>query len=85
METGESIINYKDKMLSANVYFGAMPIVEALERGADIVITGRTTDTGLTLAPMIYEFGWDKKNYDLMAAGTIAGHRSPIEPSTAPA
>lgn len=74
MESGESIINYKDKMLSANVYFGAMPIVEALERGADIVITGRTTDTGLTLAPMIYEFGWDKKNYDLMAAGTIAGH-----------
>jgi hypothetical protein len=74
METGESIIPYKDKMLSANVYFGAMPIVEALERGADIVLTGRTTDTGLTLAPMIYEFGWDKNNYDLMAAGTVAGH-----------
>jgi hypothetical protein len=74
MESGESIISYKDKMVSANVYFGAMPIVEALEKGADIVITGRTTDTGLTLAPMIYEFGWDKKNYDLMAAGTVAGH-----------
>ena len=74
METGESIVSYKDKMLSANVYFGAMPIVEALEKGADIVITGRTTDTGLTLAPMIYEFGWDRSNYDLMAAGTVAGH-----------
>ena len=74
METGESIISHKDKMLSANVYFGAMPIVEALEKGADIVITGRTTDTGLTLAPMIYEFGWDRSNYDLMAAGTVAGH-----------
>jgi hypothetical protein len=74
METGESIVSHKDKMLSANVYFGAMPIVEALEMGADIVITGRTTDTGLTLAPMIYEFGWDRSNYDLMAAGTVAGH-----------
>ncbi|MFH1196308.1 MAG: acyclic terpene utilization AtuA family protein [bacterium] len=74
METGESILSVKDKLLSANVYFGAFPIVEALQLGADIVITGRTTDTGLTLAPMIYEFGWDKNNFDLMAAGTVAGH-----------
>ena len=74
MDTGESIVPYKSKLVSANVYFGALPIVEALQRGADIVITGRTTDTGLTLAPMIYEFGWDKNNYDLMAAGTVAGH-----------
>jgi hypothetical protein len=74
METGEPIITVKDKILSANVYFGAMPIVEALRKGADIVITGRTTDTGLTLAPMIYEFDWSEKNYDLMSAGTIAGH-----------
>jgi hypothetical protein len=74
METGESIKTVKHKILSANVYFGAMPIVEALKNGADIVITGRTTDTGLTLAPMIYEFGWDPKDYDLMSAGTVAGH-----------
>ncbi len=74
METGESIVPYKDKVLSANVYFGAFPIVEALRKDADIVITGRTTDTGLTLAPMIYEFGWDEKNYNLLSAGTVAGH-----------
>jgi hypothetical protein len=74
METGEPIAKYKDKILSANVYFGAAPIVEALQKGADVVITGRTTDTGLTLAPMAYEFGWDLNNYDLMAAGTVAGH-----------
>jgi len=74
METGESIELVKDKILSANVYFGAFPIVEALEKGADIVITGRTTDTGLTLAPMIYEFGWKKNDYDLLSAGTVAGH-----------
>lgn len=74
METGEPITKVKDKLLSANVYFGAFPIVEALKRGADIVITGRTTDTGLTLAPMIYEFGWKNTDYDLLAAGTVAGH-----------
>ncbi len=74
METADSIELVKDKILSANVYFGAFPIVEALEKGADIVITGRTTDTGLTLAPMIYEFGWKKDDYDLLSAGTVAGH-----------
>jgi len=74
METGESLKAYKERILSANVYFGAFPIVEALQKGADIVITGRTTDTGLTLAPMIYEFNWPKDNFDLMAAGTVAGH-----------
>lgn len=74
METGESIALIKEKLLSANVYFGSEPIVDALKLGAQIVITGRTTDTGLTLAPMVYEFNWDYENYDLMAAGTIAGH-----------
>ncbi len=74
METGESISIIKDKLLSANVYFGSEPIVEALKLGAQIVITGRTTDTGLTLAPMVYEFNWDYNSYDLMAAGTVAGH-----------
>jgi len=74
METGEPLVPLKERVLSANVYFGAKPIVDALAAGADIVITGRTTDTGLTLAPMIHEFGWDMENYDLMAAGTVAGH-----------
>jgi len=74
MDTGESINTIREKILSANVYLGAAPVVEALRRGADIVITGRVTDTGLTLAPMIYEFGWDMQNSDLMSAGTVAGH-----------
>ena len=74
METGEPISLVKDKLLSANVYFGAFPIVQALSDGADVVITGRTTDTGLTLAPMIYEFGWKNTDYNLLAAGTVAGH-----------
>lgn len=74
METGESIESVNAKLLSANVYLGAGPIVEALNKGADLVITGRTTDTGLTLAPMIYEFGWSMSDYNLMSAGTVAGH-----------
>lgn len=74
METGSSIVLVKDKLLSANVYFGAFPIVEALGKGADIIITGRTTDTGLTLAPMIHEFGWSANDFDKMASGTVAGH-----------
>ena len=74
METDESIESIEDRILSANVYFGAFPIVEALKQGADIVITGRTTDTGLTLAPMMYEFNWRKNDYNLLSAGTVAGH-----------
>jgi hypothetical protein len=74
METGEAIDSVKDKLLSANVYFGSRPIVEALQTGAQIVITGRVTDTGLCLGPMIHEFGWSFDDFDKMAAGTIAGH-----------
>jgi hypothetical protein len=74
METGEHIDSVADRLSSANVYFGAYPIVEALRQGADIVITGRTTDTGLTLAPMIFEYGWKQDDWDKLAAGTIAGH-----------
>ena len=74
MESGEKLKGVRDRVLSANVYFGAMPIVEALRQGAQIVITGRTTDTGLTLAPMIYEFGWKEDDWNKLAAGTVAGH-----------
>src|SRR5699024_8981637 len=68
METGEPVSAVKDQLLSADVYFGSRLIVEALELGADIVITGRVTDTGLTLAPMIREFGWSFDDYDKMSA-----------------
>jgi len=74
METGEDLAGVADRVLSANVYFGAGPIVRALREGARIVITGRTTDTGLTLAPMIHEFGWKADDWDRLAAGTVAGH-----------
>jgi len=74
METGESADTIRDRVTSANVYFGAMPIVEALKQGAQIVITGRTTDTGLTYAPMIYEFNWAADDWDKLASGVVAGH-----------
>lgn len=74
MEDGRPVSEVKDELLSANVYFGCHPIVEALKMGADVIITGRVTDTGLTLAPMIHEFGWEANDLDKMAIGTIAGH-----------
>jgi hypothetical protein len=74
MDSGEPLSAITDRVMSANVYFGAWPIVEALRQGAQIIITGRTTDTGLTLAPMIHEFGWDVKDWNKIAAGTVAGH-----------
>ena len=74
MDTGEPLSTVRDRVQSANVYLGAWPIVEALNRGAHVVITGRATDTGLTLAPLIHEFGWGETDWDRLAAGTIAGH-----------
>ncbi len=74
MDTGEPLSTVRDRVQSANIYFGAWPIVEALARGARVVVTGRCTDTGLTLAPMIHEFGWKRDDWNLIAAGTIAGH-----------
>ena len=74
METGEPLSAIRANVQSANVYFGAWPVVEALAQGAEVVITGRVTDTGLTLAPMIHEFGWKPGDWNRLSAGTIAGH-----------
>ena len=74
MDTGESLSEIRDKVQSANVYLGAQPLVEALDKGAQIVIGGRLTDTGLTLAPLMHEFGWTFEDWDKVATGTIAGH-----------
>ncbi len=74
MDSGEPLAEVKDRLYSANVYFGTRPIVQALQDGAQIIITGRVTDTGLTLAPMIYEFDWNYKEYDKLASGIVAGH-----------
>ena len=74
MDTGEPLSTVRDTVTSANVYLGAFPIAEALDAGAQIVLTGRGTDPGLVLGPLIHEFGWAEDDYDRLAAGTIAGH-----------
>ena len=74
MDTDEPLGTVRDRIQSANAYLGAAPIVEALNQKANVVITGRATDTGLTLGPMIHEFGWAADDWDKLAAGTIAGH-----------
>ncbi|WP_044748196.1 acyclic terpene utilization AtuA family protein [Bacillus alveayuensis] len=62
------------KLLFANAYIGAQPLVEALKKGADIVISGRTTDTAQFLAPLIYEFNWSEDDWDRLASGIFMGH-----------
>lgn len=74
MDTGEPLSAVRDRVTSANVYLGAFPIAEALDQGADIVITGRGTDPGLVIGPLIHEFGWTRDDLDKLAAGTVAGH-----------
>ena len=74
MDTGEPLSTIRDRILSANAYIGAFPLAEALATGADVVITGRSTDTALALAPMVHEYGWKADDFDKLAAGTIAGH-----------
>jgi len=74
METGEPLATIRDRVRSANVYMGARPIVTALEGGATVVVTGRSTDTALTYAPMVREFGWPWDSWNLLASGVVAGH-----------
>lgn len=62
------------KIGSINAYLGAFPIAAALDAGADVVITGRVVDSALILGPLIHEFGWKEDDYDLLAAGSAAGH-----------
>jgi hypothetical protein len=74
METGEQLSAVRDRVLSANAYIGSEPIVEALAKGANVVITGRSTDTALTMAPLRHEFAWGATSWDQLAAGIVAGH-----------
>lgn len=74
LENDRLIQELGSSIVSANAYIGAKGIVQALEAGADIVITGRAADPSLFLAPMIYEFGWSFDDAELLGKGTIGGH-----------
>ncbi len=74
MDDGRPLSEVLHRVLSANVYVGAEPLVEALGQGAQIIIAGRCTDPALVAAPLIHEFGWSFDDHDRLAAGTVAGH-----------
>src|SRR5205807_426873 len=74
LDDGRPLAAIRDRVVAANAYLGAWPIAEALGAGAEIVVTGRTTDAALTLGPLVHELGWAWDDWDRLAAGTVAGH-----------
>ena len=74
MEDGTPFTRIATKLEAANVYFGAQPVVAALQENPDIVVCGRVTDTGITLGALLHEFNWAAQDWDKLAAGVIAGH-----------
>jgi hypothetical protein len=74
MDTGEDIASVRERLLFASAYLGARPLVEALDAGADIVLTGRVADAALFLAPMVHELGWRWDDWDKLAQGMVVGH-----------
>ena len=63
-----------ETLASVNAYLGAFPVARALAEGADIVITGRSVDSAVTLGACIHEFGWQPDDLDNLAGGSLAGH-----------
>ncbi len=74
MDHGRSIDEIKDKILNANVYFGREPFLEALDQGADVIVSGRAADSTLFLSPLMHEFKWSDDDYDNIARGIAVGH-----------
>jgi hypothetical protein len=73
-DTGAPVDEITDDVVRAVAYLGAFPIAEALDTGADVVVTGRVVDPALTLGPLVHEHGWTRDDHDLLASGVVAGH-----------
>lgn len=73
-EIDGKILQGASETIAANLYLGATPVALALDQGADVVVTGRIADSALALGPLIHAFGWRPDSWDLLAAGTLAGH-----------
>ena len=73
-ESGAAGRELGDRLVSANAYIGAEPIVDALAQGADIVITGRAADPSLFVAPLAFEFGWNADDWPALGRATLVGH-----------
>ncbi|HET9051722.1 MAG TPA: acyclic terpene utilization AtuA family protein, partial [Candidatus Dormibacteraeota bacterium] len=74
LDTDESLEIVRPHVVAANAYLGARPIVDALERGADVVVTGRVADASLFVAPVVHELGWGWEDWDRLAGAVVAGH-----------
>jgi Acyclic terpene utilisation family protein AtuA len=73
-DTGADFASVRSRIVFAVAYLGARPVVEALEAGADVVVTGRVADASLFVAPMVHELGWSFDDHDRLAAGVVLGH-----------
>lgn len=73
-DNGRRLEEIKDKIVNVNVYHGHEPIEECLKMGADAVITGRSSDSALFMAPLKHELGWAETDYDNLARGIMVGH-----------
>jgi hypothetical protein len=74
LENGHPTSTLAADLISAEVYLGAEPIVEALKGGAQIVVTGRVADPSVFMAPLMFEFGWDPLDHDRLGMGNGIGH-----------
>lgn len=74
LDTGAQIDTVRDRLVFAVAYLGAQPVVQALQQGADVVVTGRVADASLFVAPMVHELGWTFEDHDRIAAGVVLGH-----------
>jgi fatty-acyl-CoA synthase len=74
LDSGEPLATVRDRLVTANAYLGCAGIVEALDAGADIVITGRVADPSLVVGACVHAFGWKRDDWQRLAGATVAGH-----------